>query len=134
MEGWCVGASPLPNGYLFKNINTIEKKSDKQNIWRKHYNRYLKDYQDLFKLFNFYIYILTPSWKNVISWKYKQELKLRSQKSNLKLLSYLEEFIMYYEKITRWMMKTSKFNCNILIKVDKEQRFKKILKLNPHLY
>ena len=134
LEGWCVGASPLPNEYLFKNINTIEKDSDKQNIWRKHYNKYLKDYQDLFKLFNFYIYILTPSWENVISWKYKQELKLRSQKSNLKLLSKLKEFIMYYEKITRWMMKTSKFNCNILIKVDKEQKFKKILKLNPHLY
>ena len=127
LEGWCVGASPLPNDYLFKNINIIEKDSDKQNIWRKNYNRYLKDYQDLFKLFNYYIYILTPSWENVISWKYKQELKLRSQKSNLKLLSKLKEFIMYYEKITRWMMKTSKLNSNILIKVDKYQKFKKII-------
>ena len=126
-EGWCVGASPLPNEYLFKNINIIEKDSDKQNIWRKNYNRYLKDYQDLFKLFNYYIYILTPSWENVISWKYKQELKLRSQKSNLKLLSKLKEFIMYYEKITRWMMKTSKLNSNILIKVDKYQKFQKII-------
>ena len=126
-EGWCVGASPLPNEYLFKNINIIEKDSDKQNIWRKNYNRYLKDYQDLFKLFNCYIYILTPSWENVISWKYKQELKLRSQKSNLKLLSKLKEFIMYYEKITRWMMKTSKLNSNILIKVDKYQKFQKII-------
>ena len=127
LEGWCVGASPLPNDYLFKNINIIEKDSDKQNIWRKNYNRYLKDYQDLFKLFNYYIYILTPSWENVISWKYKQELKLRSQKSNLKLLSKLKEFIMYYEKITRWMMKTSKLNSNILIKVDKYQKFQKII-------
>jgi len=127
LEGWCVGARPLPNDYLFKNINIIEKDSDKQNIWRKNYNRYLKDYQDLFKLFNCYIYILNPSWKNVISWKYKQELKLRSQKSNLKLLSKLKEFIMYYEKITRWMMKTSKLNSNILIKVDKYQKFKKII-------
>ena len=127
LEGWCVGASPLPNDYLFKNINTIEKNSDKQNVWRKNYNRYLKDYQHLFKLFNCYIYILTPSWKNVISWKYKQELKLRNQKNNLKLLSKLKEFIMYYEKITRWMMQTSKLNCNILIKVDKEQKFKKII-------
>tara|TARA_B100001093_G_C26580748_1_gene907140 strand:+ start:43 stop:891 length:849 start_codon:yes stop_codon:yes gene_type:complete len=126
-EGWCVGASPLPNEYLFKNINTIEKDSDKQNIWRKNYNRYLKDYQDLFKLFNCYIYILTPSWENVISWKYKQELKLRSQKSNLKLLSKLKKFIMYYEKITRWMMKNSKLNCNILIKIDKKQKFQKII-------
>jgi D-glycerate 3-kinase len=126
-EGWCVGASPLPNEYLFKNINIIEKDSDKQNIWRKNYNRYLKDYQDLFKLFNCYIYILTPSWENVISWKYKQELKLRSQKSNLKLLSKLKKFIMYYEKITRWMMKNSKLNCNILIKIDKKQKFQKII-------
>ena len=126
-EGWCVGASPLPNEYLFKNINIIEKDSDKQNIWRKNYNRYLKDYQDLFKLFNCYIYILNPSWENVISWKYKQELKLRSQKSNLKLLSKLKKFIMYYEKITRWMMKNSKLNCNILIKIDKKQKFQKII-------
>ena len=127
LEGWCVGASPLPNDYLFKNINIIEKDSDRQNIWRKNYNRYLKDYQDLFKLFNYYIYILNPSWENVISWKYKEELKLRSQKSNLKLLSKLKEFIMYYEKITRWMMKTSKLNSNILIKVDKYQKFQKII-------
>ena len=39
----------------------------------------------------------------------------------------LKKFIMYYEKITRWMMKTSKLNSNILIKIDKYQKFQKII-------
>ena len=36
-------------------------------------------------------------------------------------------FILYYEKLTRWMMKNMPANADMLIKVDKDQKIKKII-------
>ena len=36
-------------------------------------------------------------------------------------------FILYYEKLTKWMMKNMPANADMLIKVDKNQKIKKII-------
>jgi hypothetical protein len=36
-------------------------------------------------------------------------------------------FILYYEKLTKWMMKNMPVNADMLIKVDKDQKIKKII-------
>ena len=85
LEGWCVGSKPIDMKYLKMNINDLEKKNDSNLIWRTAYNSALIDYQKLFKKFNYYIFIKLPNWEFVIDWKYKQELDLRSLKSNIRL-------------------------------------------------
>ena len=42
LEGWCCGSKPMTNEYLYKNINNLERKLDKNNNWRKYYNTFLK--------------------------------------------------------------------------------------------
>ena len=127
LEGWCVGSKVIENKFLIKNLNDLEKNKDSNFIWRYAYNNYLLKYQKIFKNFNNYIFFQIPDWKNVINWKYKQELGLRSKNKDIKLKIKLKEFIQYYQKISKWMSITSPSFSNILIKLDKNQKINKIL-------
>ena len=127
LEGWCVGTKPVEPSYLKKNINELEKKSDPDMIWRTSYNQALIEYQKLFNKFNYYIFIKLPDWKYVINWKYKQELNLRSLRSDNHLKKKLYIFIQYYEKLSKWMSLTCPDICNVIIKLDKNQKIKKII-------
>ena len=127
LEGWCVGSKPINPEYLKKNINDLEKINDPNMIWRTAYNQALVEYQKLFNRFNYYIFIKLPNWQYVINWKYKQELGLRSLRSDNNLKKKLFLFIQYYEKLSKWMSLTSPDICNALITLDKNQKTKKIL-------
>ena len=127
LEGWCVGSKPINPKYLKKNINDLEKINDPNMIWRTAYNQALVEYQKLFNKFNYYIFIKLPNWQYVINWKYKQELGLRSLRSDNHLKKKLFLFIQYYEKLSKWMSFTSPDICNVLITLDKNQKIKKIL-------
>ncbi len=127
LEGWCVGSKPIDSMYLKKNINDLEKINDPNMIWRKAYNQALVEYQKLFNKFNYYIFIKLPNWQHVINWKYKQELGLRSLRSDNHLKKKLFLFIQYYEKLSKWMSLTSPDICDALITLDKNQKTKKIL-------
>ena len=96
-------------------------------IWRTAYNKSLVEYQKLFNKFNHYIFIKLPNWQYVINWKYKQELGLRSLKSDVNLKKKLYLFIQYYEKLSKWMSLTCPNFCDILITLDKNQKMKKII-------
>jgi D-glycerate 3-kinase len=127
LEGWCVGSKPIDIKYLKKNINDLEKINDPNLIWRMAYNKSLVEYQKLFNKFNHYIFIKLPNWQYVIYWKYKQELDLRSLRSDNNLKKKLYLFIQYYEKLSKWMSLTCPKFCNILITLDKNQKMKKII-------
>ena len=127
LEGWCVGSKPIDHKYLKKNINDLEKIKDPNMIWRTAYNKSLVEYQKLFNKFNCYIFIKLPNWQYVINWKYKQELVLRSLRSDNNLKKKLYLFIQYYEKLSKWMSLTCPDFCNILITLDKNQKMKKII-------
>lgn len=126
LEGWCVGSKTIDTKYLNQNINELEKNKDQNLIWRTAYNNFLDDYQKIFNKFNYYIFIKLPNWENVINWKYKQELALRSLSNDNKLKKRLYKFIQYYEKLSKWMSMTTPSYCNVLISLDKNQSIKNI--------
>tara|TARA_Y100000996_G_C22557117_1_gene655872 strand:- start:3404 stop:4252 length:849 start_codon:yes stop_codon:yes gene_type:complete len=127
LEGWCVGAKPLQNKYLKKNVNLLEEKEDPKFEWRLAYNEKLKRYQKLYNYFNYFIYFRFDKWSNIIEWKYKQELLLRSKSNSKSLRKYLLCFIQYYQKISLWMQKTTPKYCNVLIQINGNQKIKKII-------
>ena len=126
LEGWCVGSKIIDTKYLNQNINELEKNKDQNFIWRTAYNKFLDDYQKIFNKFNYYVFIKLPYWENVINWKYKQELALRSLSIDNKLKKRLYKFILYYEKLSKWMSMTTPSYCNVLISLDKNQSIKNI--------
>ena len=79
-EGWCVGAINQKKKDLIKPINTLERKYDKQMIWRNKVNYELKNkYMKIFKLIDKLIFLKVPNFKYVLKWRILQEKKLKCQ-------------------------------------------------------
>tara|TARA_Y100000591_G_scaffold241086_1_gene211738 strand:- start:2438 stop:3298 length:861 start_codon:yes stop_codon:yes gene_type:complete len=132
LEGWCCGCKDINKNYLFKNINSLEKKFDTKYLWRKFYNNKLKnEYKLLFNLFDETIFLKAPSFKYVLRWRIKQEKNNSSNLSNSKKMSNqeIELFIQHYEKITKWMLKNYSKFANIVLKINKDQKITSILKI-----
>ena len=130
LEGWCCGAPSINKEYLFENINSLESKLDKNKKWRQFYNSQLKrDYKKVFSLFDQQIYIQPPSFNYIIKWRYAQEKNnaLKSRKKDFMNKNDLQAFIQHYEKLTKWMMKTMPAKADILIKIDGNQKIKKVV-------
>ena len=128
LEGWCCGSNYINKEYLYKNINNLEKKFDKNFKWRNYYNNKLKnEYKKLFDMFDKKIFIKAPSFKYVLDWRLKQEINNSSYSRFSKKMDVQEikEFLQYYEKITKWMLKESKNNSDFLIFVNKNQKIYK---------
>lgn len=131
LEGWCCGCRNIDKNYLFKNINTLEKKFDNNYTWRKFYNNKLKnEYKSLFNLFDETIFLKAPSFKYILRWRIKQEKNNYSNFNNSKKMNTKEIklFIQHYEKITKWMLKNYPKFANIVLKINKDQKITSIIK------
>ncbi len=125
LEGWCCGCNNIDEQYLYKNINQLEKKFDKNYKWRNYYNNKLNnEYKKLFDLFEVKIFIKAPSFKHVVDWRLKQELNnySYSKKSKKMDVNEIKIFVQHYEKITKWMIKEYKKIADLVINVDKNQK------------
>lgn len=130
LEGWCCGSPPISRDYLFKNINRLESTLDKNKAWRQYYNFQLqKDYKKVFSLFDKQIYIQAPSFTYISKWRYAQEKSnaLKSKDEKFMKKTDLQKFIQHYEKLTKWMIKTMPAKADMLIKIDKNQKIKKVV-------
>tara|TARA_B100001939_G_C16853370_1_gene578488 strand:- start:120 stop:1037 length:918 start_codon:yes stop_codon:yes gene_type:complete len=128
-EGWCVGASAQKNKDLISPINKLEKYKDKKKIWRQKVNLKLrKDYKKIFDLIDKLIFLKIPSFKYVLKWRLLQEKKLRITRKGNKTMNdkQVENFIMYYERITKHMLKTLPKDADAVISIDSKHRLKSI--------
>ena len=131
-EGWCVGATPQKNKDLIKSINLLEKEKDKKKIWRNKVNNELKTkYKKIFNLIELIIFLKVPSFKHVFKWRLLQEKKLKLSSKGKKIMSLKEikYFVMYYERLTKHMLKNMSKKADSVIKIDNQHRLKSI-KLN----
>ena len=123
-EGWCCGCSPIDASYLKKNLNKIEEK-DKSLKWRNYYNNKLKnEYNKIFREFDYLIYFKISDFNYVLNWKKKQQIRLKKKYSNKKNIESinLKNFILYYEKITKWMIRENSHKSDLVIKINKNQK------------
>ncbi len=128
-EGWCVGASAQKNKDLISPINKLEKQKDEKKIWRQKVNLELrKDYKKIFGLIDKLIFLKVPSFKYVLKWRLLQEKKLRITSKGNKTMTdkQVENFIMYYERITKHMLKTLPKIADTIINIDQKHRLKSI--------
>ena len=131
LEGWCVGAIHQKKTELIKPINNIEKKYDTKLIWRNKVNNLLKkEYKKLFDKIDRLVYLKAPDFNHIFKWRLLQEQKLKLTSKNKKIMSksQVKSFIMFYERITRHMMKNYSTISDLTIFLDKSHRSKKMLK------
>jgi D-glycerate 3-kinase len=131
LEGWCVGAKPQFDLLIKKPKNTLEKHEDKELIWRNYVNQKLKkEYKNLFKMIDHFIFIKIPNFKMVFKWRLLQEKKLKKKSYlNEKIMSYNEvkRFIMFYERITLQMIKDLTKSASVIMLLKNNHQIKKIL-------
>ena len=128
-EGWCVGAIPQKNKDLNIPINKLEKHKDDKKIWRQKVNSELKkDYDKIFNLIDLLIFLKVPSFKYVFKWRLLQEKKLRITRKGNKTMTdkQIKNFVMYYERITKHMLKTLPKKADAVITIDNRHRLKTI--------
>ena len=128
-EGWCVGAKCQSNRELKRPINILEKLEDSKLTWRKKVNNELKtNYKKIYNLIDKKIYLKIPSFKYVLKWRFLQEKKLKfsaKNKKNIMSKKKIKKFIMFYERITKKMIKDYKTN-DIVVFLDKKHKIKSI--------
>ena len=128
-EGWCVGATAQKNKDLNLPINKLEKHRDKKKIWRQKVNSELKkNYKKIFNLVDKLIFLKVPSFKYVFKWRLLQEKKLRITSKGKKTMTnnQISNFIMYYERLTKYMLKTFPNTADTVISIDNKHRLKSI--------
>ena len=128
-EGWCVGASPQKNKDLIAPINVLEKEKDKKRTWRNYVNKELKNrYEKIFKLIDLMIFLKIPSFEYVYEWRLLQEKKLRVTSKGKKTMTdkQVKNFIMFYERITRHMLKNFSKKAKFIINIDSSHRLKSL--------
>ena len=124
-EGWCVGARHQKDQDLKKSLNFVERKYDANLEWRKKVNNQLKKH---FNKIDKLVYLKAPDFNHIYKWRLHQEQKLKLTSKNKKTMSKskVKEFIMFYERITRHMMKDFSKISDLTIFLDKKHRSKKM--------
>ena len=128
-EGWCVGVVSQKKKDLIIPVNKLEKQKDRKKIWRRQVNLELKkNYKKIFDLIDKLIFLKVPSFKFVFRWRLLQEKKLRITSKGNKTMSdkEIKNFIMYYERLTKHMLKTLPETADTVISIDKKHRLKSI--------
>ena len=128
-EGWCVGIDHQKNKDLIIPINKLEKEKDKNRNWRIKVNKEFKNnYQKIFNLIDKLIFLRVPNFKYVLKWRLLQEKKLRINSNGKKTMNdtQVRNFIMFYERITKHMIKILPKKTDTLINLDTQHRLKSI--------
>jgi D-glycerate 3-kinase len=129
VEGWWVGVTPQKKKDLLVSTNVLEKEKDKNRVWMNKFNQELKNlYKKIFNLIDKIIFLKVPSFKYVYKWRLLQEKKLRITSKGKKTMTnfQIKNFIMFYERLTKHMLKTLSKKADTVIKIDNKHRLKSI--------
>ena len=69
-----------------------------------------------------------PSFKHVFKWRLLQEKKLRVTSKGKKIMNktQIKNFIMFYERLTKHMLKNFSKSADSIIKIDEKHKLKSI--------
>ncbi len=129
-EGWCVGTTHQNNNELKRPINLIEKKYDENLKWRKTVNNLIKKrYKNIFNKIDKLVFLKVPNFNYIIKWRWLQEQKMKLTTKSKKTMSKTEvkEFIMFYERLSKHMIKNYSKISDLTIFLDKKHRSKKMI-------
>jgi len=129
-EGWCVGALPQADADLNDPINALEREEDGDGFWRNYVNAKLKgDYSRLFGRIDVLVMLKAPDFGAVYGWRSLQEKKLADKVKNEGLTGTrimgpqeIRRFLMFYQRLTEWILREMPGRAEILIPLDEEHR------------
>jgi D-glycerate 3-kinase len=132
VEGWCWGALPQGDDELVTPINSLERQGDVDRAWRREVNNALKsiDYQRAFDN-DLQVFLAVPDMESVFRWRLQQESGLPSGSSIMNETE-IRAFIMYYERITRSMLRSCPGSADLTILLDAAHKVGSLLNQPPN--
>jgi len=127
LEGWCLSVPPQTESQLQIPVNELESERDSDGRWRHFVNQALVDYQPLFNLIDFLIYLRSPNFEAVKRWRGRQEQKLAA-KTNLsnghqimdeKALTF---FLQHYQRLTLHGFETLPQRADVMFILNEQQQ------------
>ncbi len=126
MDGWCLGAEPLAPADLATPMNALERDEDVTGVWRETVDYELREtYQPFFASFDAIVYLRPPNWEIVRTWRGQQEEQMRGRPLTEDEGARLDRFVMFYERISRWMM-AGHHRANWIVQLDEARKVTRI--------
>lgn len=128
LEGWCIGASAQSPEKLGTAINRLEREHDSNGKWRKSVNKALAgNYQQLFSLIDYLLFIQAPSFEVVSDWRLQQEVKMlqaNSYSTTNQIMDgeTIQNFVQFFERITRDNLENLSSQANLILKLDNKRQ------------
>ena len=87
-------------------------------------NHLSTNYKKIFSKIDKLVYLKAPNFNYIFQWRLNQEQKLKLTSKNKKIMSRSEvrKFIMYYERITKQMMRDFSKISDLTVFLDKKHR------------
>jgi D-glycerate 3-kinase len=107
LEGWCVGARPMPSDSLHTPINALERDEDPDARWRCFINDALHGiYQRIFARIDLSILLRAPDFAQIPAWRLEQEQRLARSPAAPPAMTEpdIARFVSHYERLTRWIL------------------------------
>lgn len=127
LEGWCVSATPQIPSELATPVNSLERKEDEHGKWRSSVNQALGDnYQQLFSLIDYLIFLQAPDFEVVASWRLEQEAKLSNKcpkQGSGKMMNDIEikDFVQFFERITLDCLHKLPNKADLIVQLDNKR-------------
>lgn len=96
IDGWCLGAKP--SSAPLDEEETRGFLQYRTNYALEH------EYASFFASFDAIVYLQAPNWEIVRQWRGEQEEQLRGRTLTDDENHWLDRFLTFYERVTRWMM------------------------------
>ena len=91
-----------------------------------------KTYKKIFDCVDKFIFLKVPSFKRVYEWRLLQEKKLRLSSKGKKIMKNYEvkNFVMFYERLTKHMLKNFSLKADTVITIDNKHKQNNEILLN----
>ncbi|WP_315853285.1 kinase [Alteromonas oceanisediminis] len=129
VEGWCWGTPPQSVASLQQPCNALEAKHDSDGTWRRYsHAAMVRDYQPLYAMMDYWVMLQAPSFDCIARWRMEQEHKLRTKlaagnraSSQVMTDAQIEQFIMYFQRLTEHSLATLPDWANCVYTLDHER-------------
>jgi D-glycerate 3-kinase len=102
LEGWCVGAIAESAARLEAPINSLERASDADGVWRRFVNQALaQSYARAWRMLDYLIFLRVPDIAAVRRWRLQQESE-RPEPQRMEAAA-VDRFVQHFERTTRAM-------------------------------
>ena len=127
LEGWCLGATAVPEQELAIPVNALEREQDAEGCWRGYVNMALaREFEPLYQRIDRWVMLQAPSFDCVYQWRLEQERKLAADApatatNRVMDSAGIEHFIQYFQRLTQQCLAQLPARVDYLYELDRDR-------------